>query len=55
MLYMVKIGKDKPIPKPKSKYPYKSATFSIAVNSADKEMFTKLYPIKPPKVGKRNR
>ncbi len=44
--------KDKPIPKPKSKYPYRNSTFSISVNSADKEMFEKLYPVKPPKVGK---
>ena len=44
--------KDKPIPKPKGKYPYKQSTFSISVNSSDKEMFEKLYPIKPPKTGK---
>lgn len=44
--------KDKPIPKPKSKYPYKNSTFSITVSSEDKELFTKLYPVKPPKVGK---
>lgn len=44
--------KDKPIPTPKSKYPYKNGTFDTKVSSADKELFTKLYPIKPPKVGK---
>ena len=42
----------KPIPKPKSKYPYKSSTFSIAVSSEDKKIFNQLYPVKPPKVGK---
>ena len=44
--------KDKPIPTPKGKYPYRTSTFNITVNSADKETFTKLFPVKPPKVGK---
>jgi len=44
--------KDKPIPKPKSKYPYKNSTFSIVVSSADKKIFDLLYKVKPPKAGK---
>jgi len=44
--------KDKPIPTPKKKYPYTSNTFSISISGEDKEMFDKLYPVKPPKVGK---
>ncbi len=44
--------KDKPIPTPSTKYPYKNGTFGTKVASADKELFTKLYPVKPPKVGK---
>jgi len=41
-----------PIPKPKNKYPYKGNTFSISVKGDDKEIFNKLYPVKPPKAGK---
>ena len=44
--------KGKPIPPPNKKYPYNSSTFSINISGEDKEMFDKLYPIKPPKVGK---
>jgi hypothetical protein len=44
--------KDKPIPTPKKKYPYNSNTFSINISGEDREMFDKLYPVKPPKVGK---
>jgi len=43
---------DKPIPTPSKKYPYENGTFTTSVASADKELFTKLYPVKPPKVGK---
>ena len=42
----------KPIPTPSTKYPYKSGTFTTKVAPADKELFTQLYPVKPPKVGK---
>jgi len=48
-------GKDwegKPIPTPSTKYPYKNETFDTKVAPADKELFTELYPVKPPKVGK---
>ena len=48
-------GKDwegKPIPRPKKKYPYKNGTFSFSVDPLDKEMWDKLYPVSPPKVGK---
>ena len=48
-------GKDwkgKPIPRPKKKYPYQQNTFTISVDSLDQQMFDKLYPVKPPKVGK---
>jgi len=34
--------KDKPIPTPSTKYPYKNGTFSTKVASSDKELFTKL-------------
>ena len=44
--------KGKPIPKPNKKYPYNSNTFSIKVSSEDREMFDKLYPVKPPKAGR---
>ena len=42
----------KPIPTPSKKYPYVNGTFTTKVAPADKELFTKLYPVKPPKVGK---
>ena len=48
-------GKDwegQAIPRPKKKYPYKDGTFSFSVDPLDKEMFNKLYPVSPPKVGK---
>jgi hypothetical protein len=53
--YALNNGKDwegKPIPTPSQKYPYTGGTFTIKVASADKEIFDKLYPVKPPKVGK---
>ena len=53
--YALNNGKDwegKAIPKPKRKYPYNSNTFDISISGEDKEIFDKLYPIKPPKVGK---
>ena len=43
---------NKPIPTPSKKYPYENGTFTTSVASSDKELFTKLYPVKPPKVGK---
>lgn len=42
---------DKPIPRPKKKYPYQQNTFTVTVAEEDQEMFDKLYPVKPPKVG----
>ena len=48
-------GKDwegQAIPRPKKKYPYKNGTFSFSVDPLDKEMWDKLYPVSPPKVGK---
>ena len=44
--------KDKEIPKPSKKYPYNQNTFTVKVDGKDKEIFDKLYPAKPPKVGK---
>ena len=44
--------KDKPIPRPKGKYKYEQSTFTESITSDDVEMFKKLYPISPPKVGK---
>ena len=42
----------KPIPTPSKKYPYANGTFTTKVAPADKKLFTKLYQVKPPKVGK---
>ena len=44
--------KGKVIPKPNKKYPYQQNTFSVTVDSSDREMFNKLFPVKPPKTGK---
>ena len=44
--------KNQPIPNPKNKYPYKQNTFSINVKGDDKNIFDKLYSVKPPKAGK---
>ena len=52
MLYIGEAYKDKPIPTPSTKYPYKNGTFSTKVASGDKEIFDTLYPVKPPKVNK---
>jgi len=40
------------IPRPKKKYPFQKGSFSFSVDPLDKEIFDKLYPISPPKVGK---
>ena len=48
-------GKDwegQAIPRPKKKYPFQNGTFSFSVDPLDKEVFSKLYPVSPPKVGK---
>lgn len=43
--------KDQPIPSPKKKYPFKKDTFSLSVDPLDMDMWKKLFPISPPKVG----
>jgi hypothetical protein len=42
----------KPIPEVKGKYSFNSNTFTTKVDSKDIEIWKKLYPISPPKVGK---
>jgi len=42
----------KVIPRPNKKYQYSQSSFSVGVDSSDMGIFSKLYPAKPPKVGK---